>query len=572
MHDLLITGGTLVDGTGAPARVADLAIRGDRIVAIGQDLGPARQTLDATGLLVTPGFVDIHTHYDGQVTWDPMLTPSSLHGVTTVVVGSCGVGFAPVKPERREWLIGLMEGVEDIPGAALTEGMRWGWETFPEYLDALDELELAVDFAAQVPHGAVRTYVMGDRGADNEAATPEDIQAMADLVQEAVEAGALGFSTSRTLIHKGSDGVHVPGTFAETSELMGIARGMQAGGGAVFQMTSNHTDMADEFAWMRTLARDTGNTVSFNLLQTDAAPDLWEHMLGLLDEAEAEGLPVRAQVCGRPNGVLMSWQGTAVPFLNRGAYLCGIHQLPWEEKLATLKDPATRAAIIGDVAVPLGEFEDFILGSFHKMYRLGSPPEYEPHPSTSAAAVAEAQGRTPEEVVYDWLMEDDGEGIVYFPIFNYSGGDHAALHQLMQHPRTVLGLGDGGAHCGAVCDASLPTYMLTHWVRDRQRGPRLPLEQVIQMQTADTAALFGLEDRGRLAEGYLADVNLIDLEALTLEAPRMIHDLPAGGRRYMQGAGGYRATIKSGQVVMRDGEGAGPLPGRLLRGRQAAPG
>jgi N-acyl-D-aspartate/D-glutamate deacylase len=571
MHDLLIKGGTLIDGTGAPARQADLAIRGDRIVAIGTDLGPAKQTIDATGLLVTPGFVDIHTHYDGQVTWDPLLTPSSLHGVTTVVVGSCGVGFAPVKPDRREWLIGLMEGVEDIPGAALTEGMRWGWETFPEYLDALDKLELAVDFAAQVPHGAVRTYVMGDRGAQNEAATPEDVAAMAAVVQEAVEAGALGFSTSRTLIHKGSDGVHVPGTFAETSELMGIARGMQAAGGAVFQMTSNHTDMADEFAWMRTLARDTGNPVSFNLLQTDAAPDLWKHMLGLLDEAEAEGLPVRAQVCGRPNGVLMSWQGTAVPFLNRGAYLCNLHFLPWEERLEKLRDPETRQAIISDEAVSLGEFEDFILGSFHKMYRLGSPPEYEPDPSTSAAAIAEARGCTPEEVVYDWLMEDDGQGIVYFPIFNYSGGDHAVLHQLLQHPRTALGLGDGGAHCGAVCDASLPTYMLTHWVRDRQRGPRLPLEQVIRMQTTDTAALFGLEDRGRLAEGYLADVNLIDLDALTLEAPRMIHDLPAGGRRYMQKAEGYRATIKSGQVVMRDGVAEGPLPGRLLRGRRAAP-
>ncbi len=555
---------TLVDGTGAPPRRASVRYDGPTITAVGADLPPDSEEIDGAGLLVTPGFVDIHTHYDGQITWDPWLTPSTQHGVTTVVMGSCGVGFAPVRPERRAWLIQLMEGVEDIPGAALSEGIRWGWETFPQYLDALDRLELAADAATLLPHGALRTWVMGDRSVAHAHATPCEIDEMASIVAEAVEAGAMGFSTSRTLIHKGADGVHVPGTFAPTGELAGIARGIAAAGGGLLQMTANHVDMAEEFRWMRDVARETGVTVSFNLLQTDQAPDLWRTMLGLLDEAEAEGLPIFAQVSGRPNGVLMSWQGTAVPFLNSPPYHT-VAGLPWEERLERLRDPALRAAIIGADPISIGPFEDFILRSHHKMYRLGDPPEYEPPPSTSAAALARARGRDPREVVYDWLMEDDGQGVIYFPIFNYSGGDFSVLRELLQHPRTVLGLGDGGAHCGAIADASLPTFMLSHWARDRTRGPRLPLEAVVEMQTRQTAALVGLTDRGVVAPGLRADLNLIDQRALGIGPPRMVHDLPMGGRRYLQLADGYRATIVAGQVVSRGGRSTGALPGRLLR-------
>jgi len=564
MHDLLIRGGTVLDGTGAPARVADVAIDGETIAAVGADLGPARRTLDADGLLVTPGWVDIHTHYDAQVTWDPWLTPSGWHGGTTVVMGNCGVGFAPARAAQRDWVIGLMEGVEDIPGAAIHCGLQWGWETFPEYLDDLAGRRCAMDFAAQIPHGPLRVYVMGERGAKNQEATTEDIANMAGIVGEAMRAGALGFSTSRTLIHRGSDGVHVPGTWAAEDELFGIGRAMAAAGGGVFQMTSNHVDMADEFVWMRRMARELGLSVSFNLLQTDEAPRLWERMLGLLDEAAAEGLPLRAQVAARPSGVLMCLEGTAVPFLNRIPYL-EIHQLPWPERLARLRDPEVRRRILAAEPISIGPFEDFILGSYHKMFRLGDPPDYEPLPSASAAAIAAATGRQPAEVVYDWVMELDGRGVVYFPIFNYSDGDMDHLRRLMTHPRTAMGLADGGAHCGAICDVSMPTYLLTHWARDRARGPRLPLEEVVRMQTSETADFYGLVDRGRLLPGKLADVNLIDFQGMRLAAPEMIYDLPAGGRRFVQRASGYEATIKRGVVVALEGEKTGALPGRLLR-------
>lgn len=568
MADLVIRNGTLIDGTGGPRRQADLAIDGDCISDIGPSLPPAHAEFDASGLIVTPGWVDVHTHYDGQITWDPLLTPSSNHGVTTVVMGSCGVGFAPVRPNDRDWLIGLMEGVEDIPGAALHEGIRWAWESFPEYLDALDQLSAAMDFGTQVPHGAIRTYVMGERGARNEPATRDDIARMSRLVQEAIEAGALGFSTSRTLIHRGMDGELVPGTFAAEDELLGIARGIEAAGGGVFQMTSNHVDMADEFPWMQRIARETSCRVSFNLLQSDAAPDLWRHMLDLLDEAADEGLDIFAQVCGRPNGVLMCWEGTAVPFLNKGPYL-QLHGLPLEERMDRLREPSVRAEIVAAEPFSIGPFEDAILQSFHKMYRLGDPPEYEPDPAHSAAAIAARRGCDPQEVVYDWLMENDGRGIIYFPIFNYSDGNLDVLHSLLQHPRTVLGLGDGGAHCGTICDASLPTSLLTHWARDRSRGPGLPLEQLVRMQSQDTAALFGLADRGVLAPGMRADINLIDFDSLAIHAPQMIYDLPAGGRRFTQAASGYRATIAAGQIVSRDGQPTGALPGTLMRGPQA---
>lgn len=569
MSTLVIRNGTLVDGTGVPRRAADVAIEGGRIVAVGEGLPPGDEEVDATGCIVAPGWVDVHTHYDAQATWDPYLTPSSWHGVTTVVMGNCGVGFAPARPEGRDWLIQLMEGVEDIPGAAMHEGIQWAWEHFPEYLDALASHPRAIDIAAQVPHAAVRAYVMGDRGARNEPATPADIAAMATIVRDGIAAGALGFSTSRTLIHKGSDGVHVPGTFAGQDELLGLADGLAAGGGGVFQMTSNHEDMADELVWMRQVARDTGCTVSFNLHQTDVAPQLWKRMLTLLEETQAEGLPVYAQVAGRPPGILMCLEGTAVPLLNSVTYL-GIHFLPHDEKVAKLRDPEVQAAIIADEPLSIGPFEDFILRSFGRMYRLGEEPNYEPEPSTSAAAIAAARGCHPRQVVIEWLLEDDGRGVIYFPIFCYTDGDMEVSRQLLSHPGTVVGLADGGAHCGTICDVSTPTFLLTHWVRDRVRGEKLPLETVIAMQTRDSARLYGLTDRGVIATGMKADVNVIDLDQLTLHAPEIIYDLPAGGRRFVQRADGYRATIVSGEVVFRDGAPTGKLPGKLVR-RQDLP-
>ncbi len=568
--DLLIRGGTLVDGTGRAPYVGDLAVKDGVLAAVGEipAEATAAQTIDAKGMVVTPGWVDIHTHYDAQCTWDPEVSPSGWHGVTTVVMGNCGVGFAPVREEDRKWLIGLMEGVEDIPGAAMTEGMQWAWETFPEYLDALEKTPRAIDVATQVPHGAVRGYVMGRRGAKNEAPSPEDIERMAAIVKEGIEAGALGFSTSRTLIHKGIDGEYVPGTFAEEAEVFGLAKGLEDAGRGVFQMTSNHVDMADEFKWMKEVASKMGVTVSFNLLQTDEKPELWRDLLKLLDENP--DAPIFAQIAGRPNGILMSWAGTAHPFLLYPSYM-PLHHLPIEERLAKLREPGMREKIINEKPFSMGEFEDFIMGSFTKMYRLGSPPNYEPGPSTSAAALAEKENRNPREIAWDWLMENDGKGIIYFPIFNYSHANMDALHSLITHPRTRLGLGDGGAHCGVICDASIQSFMLQHWVRDRTRGDKIPLEYIVKTQTSDTADAYGLKDRGRLAPGYRADINVIDMDGLKLHPPEMVHDLPTGARRLVQRADGYRYTICKGEVVFRDGKATGARPGVLIRGPQAAP-
>ena len=568
MHDLVICGGTIIDGTGADRRQQDVAIDGGKITAVGDDVGPGKRTIDASGCLVTPGFVDIHTHYDAQATWDPYLSPSSWHGVTTVVMGNCGVGFAPAPPDRHDWLIGMMEGVEDIPGAALSEGLQWGWESFAEYLDVLDAQPRAIDVAAQVPHGAVRAYVMGDRGAKNERATSEDIAQMAAIVAEGLEAGAVGFSTSRTLLHKGIDGAYVPGTFAAEDELLGIGRALADTGRGVFQMTSNHIDMPKEVPWMQRLAAEIQRPVSFNLVQVDEAPELWRDLLSSLD-ASAH-LPLFAQVAGRPAGILMSWQGTAHPFLPYPTYM-GLHHLPIAERMHELRKPEVRAKILAEEPLDFGEFESFVVKSFHKMFRLGEQPEYEPPASASAAAIAEAEGRSPKAVAYDWLMENDGTGIVYFPIFNYSNHNLDHLVPLLSHPRTNLGLGDGGAHCGAICDASLPTYMLTHWTRDRSRGERLPLEMMIKRQTRDTASMYGLLDRGLVAEGYKADINVIDYDNLTLHAPQMVYDLPAGGKRLVQRASGYRHTIAGGEVIFDDGEPTPAMPGALVRSVRQGP-
>ncbi len=570
MHDLVIRGGTVIDGSGQPAFTADVAVQDGAIVAVGQGLGPARRELDADGLLVTPGFVDIHTHYDAQVTWDPQLTPSSWHGVTTVVMGSCGVGFAPAAPDRHAWLIGLMEGVEDIPGAALTEGIKWGWETFPEYLAALERLPRALDFAAQVPHGAVRAYVMGERGAANEAATPDDVARMAEIVEEAVRAGALGFSTSRTLLHRSAiDGEPVPGTFAAEDELLGIAGALKRAGHGVFQIALEHPEVPAEFTWMRRIAA-SGVPVTFNLSQIDQAPDLWRRGLALLEEADRDGLPIRAQVAGRAIGILMCWGGTAHPFATHPAALA-LRDKPEGEVVRTLRDPAFRERLLGQEPLHLGEFETFVTRSFHKMFLVDDAFDYEPAPEQSVAAIAAREGRRPEEVVWDALARDGFTGMLYFPLFNYSAGDLDVLHTLHSHPRTLMGLSDAGAHCGAICDGGMPTFMLSHWARDRSRGARLPLEHVVRRQTRDTAEAFGLLDRGLIAPGLKADLNVIDFEGLRLRRPALVRDLPAGGRRLVQRADGYVATVASGEVISEQGEPTGALPGRLLRGPQRAP-
>lgn len=582
MVDLLIRGGRVVDGTGAPARVADVAIVGDRVVAVGKITGPARRVIDADGLLVTPGFVDIHTHYDAQVTWDPYLTPSSWHGVTTVVMGNCGVGFAPAAPDKHKWLIELMEGVEDIPGTAMHEGIQWEWESFPEYLDAIARKPHVIDFGAQVPHGPLRGYVMGERGAANEDATGADVARMAALVREGMLAGALGFSTSRTMLHKAIDGRPVPGTFANQQEMFGIGRVLGELGAGVFQTATDHLNVPAELAWFEKLAKEIGRPVIFNLSQTDAAPNLWRDVLGELERINARGAQVYGQVAGRAIGVLMSFRTTGHPFVAYPSWIQMMAQ-PWEVQRAKLRDPAFKAKLLGEQRVDLRQFAamvskaydwdfvDFLTTSFDKMYPHSAGIEYEPRASESVAGIAAATGRRPEEIAYDALMANDGEGMLYFPLFNYADRNLDLLRELHAHPSTRMGLSDAGAHCGAVCDGGMPTFMLTHWTRDRTRGDKLPLEHIVRRQTMDTAQTYGLMDRGVLAPGYLADVNLIDYENLHFMEPKIAFDLPSDARRLVQRATGYVATVKRGEVIMRDGEPTGLLPGQLIRGGQTAP-
>ena len=566
MHDLVIRNGSVVDGSGAPARTADVAIDGERVTAVGRVEEKGRREIDAAGRLVTPGFVDIHTHYDGQVTWDPEVTPSSWHGVTTIVMGNCGVGFAPASPTKREWLIQLMEGVEDIPGTALDEGMTWNWETFPEYLDEIERMARVLDVSALVPHGAVRAYVMGERGGANAEATTDEIELMAKLVQEAVEAGAAGFSTTRTILHRAKDGELAEGTLASADELIAIGRGMGRAGAGVFEMASDMFDADAEFAWMAAVARESGRPVTFNCLQDDIRPEHWRRLIELADAAAAEGARIVPQVAGRPACILLGWDTTANPFVFHKAWQ-EIAGLPREERRARLRTPEVREAMLAENP-QLEGIAAFLTSSYHKLFPLGDPPEYEPAPSESLQAVAAREGTTPQALAYDHMLSQDGQGLLYLPLLGYAHGDFGALHEMLVHPSTVLGLGDGGAHCGILCDASLPSYMLSHWVRDRSRGERLGLEQAVHLQTRRTAALYGFDDRGLLAPGYLADVNVIDFDALAIEAPEIVYDLPAGGRRVIQRSRGYAATVKRGVVVRQDDESTGERPGRLLRGPQ----
>ena len=572
MHELIIRGGTLVDGTGVAARPADVAVDSGRITEVGLVQGVAERIIEADGLLVTPGWVDVHTHYDGQVTWDSELAPSSWHGVTTLVMGNCGVGFAPAQPDRHEWLIGLMEGVEDIPGTALAEGIEWEWETFPEYLDALEQRCWTVDVGTQVPHAAVRAYVMGERGARNEAATAEDIQAMRAIVLEAIRAGALGFSTSRTMGHRAIDGELVPGTFAAEDELFGIGSALGEAGAGVFELAPLGSagemleDAWQEVDWMRRLSAAIDRPVSYVLLQADDDPELWRKQLAASLEACAEGARLFPQIAGRPTGILSGHHTTLCLFSEFPAYAALRERCPSPTELAAaLADPEVRRSIVSwtptspDVATAMTK-------AYERTFLLGNPPDYEPGPERSLAGVAAASGRSPLEVAYDEMARDGGQGLLYIPILNYATGDLDHVREMMLHPQGLLGLADGGAHTGTICDASMPTFMLTHWTRDRSRGDLLPLEYVVRKQTHDTARLYGMTDRGTVEPGALADFNLIDYDALTLGAPFVTNDLPAGGRRLLQKASGYVATIKAGTVTFEHGEPTGALPGRLVRG------
>ena len=573
MHDLVVRGGTVIDGTGAPARRADVAVDDGRISAVGvlDDAG-ARRSIEADGLLVTPGWVDVHTHYDGQATWDDVLAPSAWHGVTTLVMGNCGVGFAPARPDSHEWLIGLMEGVEDIPGTALAEGIEWQWETFPEYLDALAARRWTVDVGTQVPHGAVRAYVMGERGARNEPATTEDIAAMRAIVRDGVAAGALGFSTSRTIAHRAIDGEPVPGTFAAEDELFGIGGALGELGTGVFELApagvagEDLDEPAREVAWMRRLSAAIGRPVTFALLQVDSAPDLWADLLSRSLAALDEGADLRPQVAGRPTGLLAGHHTSFALFDQIPAYRAlRARGLSDDELGRALADPELKRSIV-TWEPPDAAGAAAMARAYAHTYLLGSPPDYEPAPERSLAALAVAAGCSPLELAYDAMAADGGTGLLYIPILNYASGDLEPARQMLLHPRAALGLADGGAHVGTICDASMPTFMLTHWTRDRVRGERLPIEWVVRKQTAETAALYGLGDRGTLEPGKLGDLNLIDYEALQVGDPHVVADLPAGGRRLLQDATGYVATLKGGVATFENGVDTGARPGRLVRG------
>ncbi len=571
MADLVVRNAHLVDGSGAPGRSADVVVTDGIIVAV-EDAGRASTTgatrvIDADGRLVTPGFVDVHTHYDAQVTWDPYVTPSSWHGVTTVVMGNCGVGFAPARADRHEWLIDLMEGVEDIPGSAMTEGITWEWTSFPEYLDAVERMPRVLDVGAQIAHGPLRGYVMGDRGAANEAATALDLAAMAGLVTEALAAGALGFSTSRTPLHRSKAGELVPGTGAAAAELFAIADGMAAAGHGVFQFAPDHARLpVDEWPWMKELARRSGRTISVNLNQPDHDPEVWREVLVLLDEAAAEGLPLVAQVAGRSIGILYCLHGSLHPLLFHPAY-AEVADLPMPERLAALHQPERRRRIIEDVPDDGGFFARQVLDKLDRVWLVdGANIDYEPTPATAVVALAAQRGVAPMQVVLDQLTTHDGNGMLYAPLFNYTYGDLSMTHEATLHPHTRVGLSDAGAHCGAICDGGTPTFMLTHWARDRQRGPTIPIEYLVHRQTAQTAELYGLGDRGRIAPGMRADLNIINFEDLAFGLPRMAFDLPAQGRRLVQQAQGYVATFVAGIQTVADDEFTGALPGRLVRG------
>jgi N-acyl-D-amino-acid deacylase len=570
MHDLIIRGGTIVDGSGGAPFVADIAIDGDRIKTVGTVVTSGREEIDAQGWIVTPGFVDIHTHYDGQATWDAEMAPSSWHGVTTVVMGNCGVGFAPARPGQRDWLIGLMEGVEDIPGTALAEGMPWDWESFPEYLDALERLPRTIDVATHIPHGAVRAYVMGDRAVAEEP-TEADIAAMEKLVEEGMRAGALGFSTSRTILHKSIDGELVPGTTATEPELVALGRAMARAGGGVFELTSDLAPEWDEFGWMHRLSAETGRPIVFSMLQSPVKQMRWDEQMAAMRSANAKGANIVAAIGLRGIGILMNWRGTVHPFMRKPSWLA-IKDLPWDLQYARLSDPNFRSILLAEDSLPpespdMAAFFMLVTAAWAMQYPLTPGFTYEPTREDSVFSHAARAGDEAAGFAYDWMMAGEGSGFLYLPVINYMDGNLNFTQGLLEATDTLVSLSDGGAHCGTICDAAAPTFLLSYWARDRSAGT-ISLAEAVKRQCRDTAQLYGLEDRGLLAQGMLADINIIDHARLALGAPWLAFDLPAGGKRLLQRADGYVATVKSGVVTFREGVMQGPLPGRVVRGPQ----
>jgi N-acyl-D-aspartate/D-glutamate deacylase len=562
MHDLVIRNGTVVNGTGAARCVADIAIDGDLISAIGTQISRGHREVDADGLLVTPGFVDIHTHYDGQATWDPYMTPSSWHGVTTVVFGNCGVGFAPVRKGAAPYLINLMEGVEDIPGTVLAEGVKFDWESFPEYLDKLAAAPKVIDVGAQVPHAALRFYVMGERGADH-AAEPgaAEIAQMGDLLEQALRAGALGFTTSRTSKHRARDGRLTPSLSAREPELFGLAAAMKRAGRGVIEVNSDFGP--GEFEILRAAAEIAGRPLSVLLLQVNNAPDLWRETRAQIHAARQAGINVNGQVGCRPIGVMMGLETTLHPFSSHPAWM-EMNPLSPAGRIERLRRNAgLRRQLVEDR--PQDEHTRRILDAFHRIYVVDDDYDYEPHPSLSIGARARAGATSPWSIALDAMMACDGKQLLVETFENYTEGNLDNIREMIEDEATVMGIADGGAHVCTVCDASSPTFLLTHWARDRKRGARLPLEFLVRKQTHDCALAYGMHDRGVLAAGYRADLNIIDFDKLGIRKHEVIYDLPAGGRRLMQRANGYRHTFVAGVETLRDDEHTGAMPGRLLR-------
>ncbi len=562
--DLLIKGGLVYDGTGAPAARLDIGVKDGRITAVADNLeSNADRIIDATGKIVTPGFVDVHTHYDGQATWDVHMQPSSNLGATTVVMGNCGVGFAPCKPEDHDVLVELMEGVEEIPGTAMNEGLPWNWETFPEYLDAIDDRPRDIDVAALLPHGPLRVYVMGERGVNREPAQPEDIEKMKVLIREGIEAGAVGFSTSRTLVHRSSSGEFIPTYKAATEELKALGESLSGEKGSVFQLISDWEDPDDEFSILRDVSTKTGAKGTFTLLDLGNQPTLWHDQLQRIENAQAEGLDIRGQVLSRPVGMLMVHPASMSSISRRPSYKA-LDDLPWDQKIEMLKSPAVKAAILSEENDSPHIFVEIFNDRYRHMYPLEEPINYLPDRSSSVASRAEAEGRDPQEWLYDYFLENNGRNLIFIPAANFS--DH--IHEMLNHPHTVAALGDGGAHVGTICDASANVYVLTKWVKERGE---IDIAQAIRMLCRQPAELYSLHDRGMIAEGLKADLNIIDFDALKLHTPHIVHDLPAGGKRFLQNADGFVATIKAGEVIFENGEPTGALPGKLVRGAQADP-
>jgi N-acyl-D-aspartate/D-glutamate deacylase len=568
MYDLVIRGGMVVDGTGAPARRADVAIKNGLIDEVGDCEGPATREIDAKGLLVTPGFVDIHTHYDGQATWDPYLTPSSWHGVTTAVFGNCSVGFAPVRADQTDYLINLMEGVEDIPGTVLSEGVSFDWESFPEYMDCLEKMPRIMDIGTQMPHAALRFYVMGERGADHqEQPTADEITTMGTLLEEALQAGALGFTTSRTTKHCAADGRVVPSLTAGEDELLGLAAAMKRAGTGVIEVNSDFGP--GEFAALRAAAEVAGRPLSCLIVQVRNAPELWRETMANIRKARAEGIDCHGQVHVRGIGMVMGLETTLNPFRSHPAWQ-QLEPLAPPEKIERIQDDALLREQL-TTQHPTDRHTQWIESIFGDLFRLDDTMNYEPSAAEDSLAVlAQQQGKAPWTLLLDWLLDsegnNDGQGHVMYPFENYYGGDLDAIREMLVDDASVIGVADGGAHVGVICDAGAPTFILTHWARDRKRGPGLPLEFLVRKHTQGNALAYGMHDRGVLAPGYKADINVIDYDNLRLLPPKVLFDLPAGGRRLVQQAEGYRHTFVSGVETVRNDEFTGELPGRLVRG------